>query len=45
MSAEQLPALIDRATRCLAEARTSAEVLEARAAAEAVSTLHRRGVE
>jgi DNA N-6-adenine-methyltransferase (Dam) len=35
MSAEQLPALIDRATRCLAEARTSAEVLEAKAAAEA----------
>jgi phage N-6-adenine-methyltransferase len=32
---EQLPALIDRATRCLAEARTSAEVLEAKAAAEA----------
>jgi hypothetical protein len=31
----QLPALIDRATRCLAEARTSAEVLEAKAAAEA----------
>lgn len=31
----QLPALIDRATRCLAEARTSAEVLEARAAAQA----------
>jgi phage N-6-adenine-methyltransferase len=35
MSAEQLPALIDRATRCLAEARTSAEVLEAKAAADA----------
>lgn len=35
MSAEQLPALIDRATRCLAEARTSAEVLEAKATAEA----------
>jgi phage N-6-adenine-methyltransferase len=35
MSAEQLPALIDRATRCLAEARTSAEVLEAKAVAEA----------
>src|SRR5918995_1094458 len=34
-SAEQLPALIDRATRCLAEARTSAEVLEAKAVAEA----------
>jgi hypothetical protein len=32
---EQLPALIDRATRCLAEARTSAEVLDAKAAAEA----------
>jgi phage N-6-adenine-methyltransferase len=31
----QLPALIDRATRCLAEARTSAEVLEAKAVAEA----------
>ena len=35
MSAQQLPALIDRATCCLAEARTSAEVLEAKAAAEA----------
>ena len=35
MSAENLPALIDRATRCLAEARTSAEVLEAKAIAEA----------
>jgi hypothetical protein len=31
----KLPALIDRAQRCLAEARTSAEVLEARAAAQA----------
>ena len=35
LSAEQLPALIDRATRCLAEARSSAEVLEAKAVAEA----------
>lgn len=31
----RLPALIDRAARCLAGARTSAEVLEAKAAAEA----------
>lgn len=31
----KLPALIDRAQRCLAGARTSAEVLEARAAAQA----------
>jgi hypothetical protein len=33
--ADQLPDLIDKATRCLASARTSAEVLEAKVVAEA----------